>query len=63
MTTPTVVLVTGVSSGIGRTTAEQFARRGCEVYGTVRNLATAAHCRALPWWRWTCAIPTRCSAP
>lgn len=41
MTTPQVVLVTGVSSGIGRTTAEQFARRGCAVFGTVRNLATA----------------------
>ncbi|WP_343729918.1 oxidoreductase [Duganella sp.] len=42
MTTPTVVLVTGVSSGIGRETAAQFARRGCAVFGTVRNLAKAA---------------------
>lgn len=42
MTTSTVVLVTGVSSGIGREAAEQFARRGCQVFGTVRNLAKAA---------------------
>lgn len=34
-----VVVVTGVSSGIGRTTAEQFAKRGCRVFGTVRNVA------------------------
>lgn len=42
MTASKVVLVTGVSSGIGRVTAEQFARRGNEVFGTVRNLSTAA---------------------
>ncbi len=36
-----VVLVTGVSSGIGRATAEQFVARGCVVFGTVRKLATA----------------------
>lgn len=36
-----IVLVTGVSSGIGRVVAEQFAQRGCEVFGTVRNLSTA----------------------
>jgi len=41
MTTSKVVLVTGVSSGIGRETAGQFARRGCAVFGTVRNLAKA----------------------
>jgi NAD(P)-dependent dehydrogenase (short-subunit alcohol dehydrogenase family) len=37
-----VVLVTGVSSGIGRAASEQFALRGCEVFGTVRNLSTAS---------------------
>lgn len=42
MTTSNVVLVTGVSSGIGRATATQFAARGCLVFGTVRKLATAA---------------------
>lgn len=36
-----IVLVTGVSSGIGRATALKFAERGCRVYGTVRNLAKA----------------------
>jgi len=41
MTNSSVVLVTGVSSGIGRAAAEQFARRGCKVFGTVRNLALA----------------------
>ena len=32
------VFVTGVSSGIGRATAEQFAQRGCTVFGSVRDL-------------------------
>lgn len=41
MTNQKVVIVTGVSSGIGRATAEQFAKRGCKVFGTVRNTATA----------------------
>ncbi len=37
-----VVLVTGVSSGIGRATAAKFAKRGCKVFGTVRNLEKAS---------------------
>jgi NAD(P)-dependent dehydrogenase (short-subunit alcohol dehydrogenase family) len=37
-----VVVVTGVSSGIGRVTAEKFAKRGCQVFGTVRSLAKTA---------------------
>lgn len=41
MSESSVVVVTGVSSGIGRTAAEQFAKRGCRVFGTVRNVATA----------------------
>lgn len=36
-----VVLVTGVSSGIGRAAAIKFAEQGCQVFGTVRNIATA----------------------
>lgn len=38
MTESKVVLVTGVSSGIGRATAEKFAIRGCIVFGTVRSV-------------------------
>ena len=34
MSYPIVVVVTGVSSGIGRATAEQFAQRKCKVFGT-----------------------------
>ena len=41
MSNSTVVVVTGVSSGIGRVTAEKFARRGCRVFGTVRSIAKA----------------------
>ncbi|MGM3175786.1 oxidoreductase [Dickeya lacustris] len=36
-----VVVVTGVSSGIGRAVAKTFAGQGCKVFGTVRNLASA----------------------
>jgi NAD(P)-dependent dehydrogenase (short-subunit alcohol dehydrogenase family) len=39
MSKSSVVVVTGVSSGIGRTTAERFAKSGCQVFGTVRNIA------------------------
>ena len=45
MTAPTVVLITGVSSGIGLATAQQFAARGCRVFGSVRSLEKA---RPLP---------------
>lgn len=33
-----IVFVTGVSSGIGRAAAQQFAKRGCTVVGSVRDL-------------------------
>ncbi|MBC8750908.1 NAD(P)-dependent dehydrogenase (short-subunit alcohol dehydrogenase family) [Paraburkholderia sp. WC7.3g] len=42
MSNSTVVVVTGVSSGIGRAAAEKFAGRGCRVFGTVRSIAKAA---------------------
>lgn len=38
---PKIVFVTGVSSGIGRTAAEQFVQRGCTVFGSVRNVSKA----------------------
>lgn len=38
MSTSKVIFVTGVSSGIGRATAERFARQGHAVFGSVRSL-------------------------
>jgi NAD(P)-dependent dehydrogenase (short-subunit alcohol dehydrogenase family) len=45
MSSSKVVVVTGVSSGIGRATAEKFAKQGWRVFGSVRNKAKA---QALP---------------
>lgn len=39
MLNSTIVVVTGVSSGIGRASAEKLAKRGCRVFGTVRSIA------------------------
>jgi NAD(P)-dependent dehydrogenase (short-subunit alcohol dehydrogenase family) len=41
MTKSKVAVVTGVSSGIGRATAAELARRGFRVFGTVRSAAGA----------------------
>lgn len=41
MSNPKVVVVTGVSSGIGRAAAMKFSGQGCRVFGTVRNTAKA----------------------
>lgn len=41
MSQPKIILVTGVSSGIGRASAEQFSQRGCKVFGSVRNISKA----------------------
>lgn len=41
MSNPQVVVITGVSSGIGRAAALKFAQQGCRVFGTVRNTAQA----------------------
>src|SRR5438552_3130172 len=42
MTDRSVALVTGVSSGIGRATAAELARRGFRVFGTVRAVGADA---------------------
>lgn len=42
MSNSKVVVVTGVSSGIGRAAAEKFARQGCRVFGTVRSTTKTA---------------------
>jgi short-subunit dehydrogenase len=44
MSNSKIVVITGVSSGIGRAT-EKLAKRGCRVFGTVRNTAIA---KAIP---------------
>lgn len=41
MSNPKVVVITGVSSGIGRAVAIKFSKQGCRVFGTVRNTAKA----------------------
>lgn len=41
MSNSQVVVVTGVSSGIGRATADRFAKRGYQVFGTVRSISKA----------------------
>lgn len=41
MSNSKVVLITGVSSGIGRAAALKFAAQGCHVFGTVRNISKA----------------------
>ncbi|UJW81163.1 oxidoreductase [Hydrogenophaga sp. SL48] len=41
MSNSKVVVVTGVSSGIGRAAAIRLAEKGCRVFGTVRNPAKA----------------------
>jgi len=41
MSNSKVVLITGVSSGIGRAVAEKFVAEGCRVFGTVRNSESA----------------------
>lgn len=41
MSSSNVVLITGVSSGIGRAAAMKFVQQGCRVFGTVRNIAKA----------------------
>jgi NAD(P)-dependent dehydrogenase (short-subunit alcohol dehydrogenase family) len=52
MTTNTIALVTGVSSGIGRETAQLLAEDDARVFGTVRDLRRAnpiARVELIPW--------------
>ncbi len=42
MSQPRVALVTGISSGIGKATAAELARRGFRVFGTVRAAGATA---------------------
>ena len=41
-----VFIITGISSGMGKATAERFAKEGAFVVGTVRKDADAALCMA-----------------
>lgn len=41
MSNAKVVVITGVSSGIGRATAMKFTKQGGQVFGTVRNIKKA----------------------
>ena len=41
MSNSKVVVITSVSSGIGRTAAIKFSRQGSRVFGTVRSLEKA----------------------
>src|SRR5688500_803921 len=41
MSSSSVIVVTGASSGIGRAAAEMFVARGCRGFGTVRALRKA----------------------
>lgn len=41
MSNSKVVVITGVSSGIGRAAAMKFVKQGCRVFGTVRNTEKA----------------------
>jgi NAD(P)-dependent dehydrogenase (short-subunit alcohol dehydrogenase family) len=54
-----VILITGSSSGIGRATAERFARKGWWVFASMRRPESGAELRALAAQnRWRISTPT-----
>ena len=54
-----VVLITGISSGIGRAMAGVFAAKGFEVFGTSRNPQRPSRSPAWNWSRSTSPTTSR----
>ena len=59
MPDPRVVLITGASSGVGRTTARLLSERQYKVFGTSRDPASAEIIPGVEMLHSTCAATTR----
>ena len=57
---PSVVLVTGSSTGIGRLVVETVARAGHVVYATMRDVNTATRVPRTPFSAWRKRIILHC---